>query len=131
MDVINLTHLTIVPEKSLPLLVPQFHLVNSPTPSSSLRAAIQQCMDAGIYETETVDKAIYIGECSKVRPPSAPINAQSEGTNTPIKGMKIAIYVLVCLCLILILCCGSPFERIERRIRRNRNMTKRWLSTSI
>jgi len=72
---------------------------------NSLKGIVQNGMDAGIYETETVDKAIYIGErdnFSKAKTPSTPINEQTEGTDESNEGMKIAIYALACACLILI-----------------------------
>jgi len=71
--------------------------------TNSLKGIIETGMGAGIYETKTVDKAIYIGDRDKFANASpAPINAQSDGTDESNEGMKIAIYALACACLILI-----------------------------
>ncbi|KAL7536851.1 hypothetical protein ACHAXR_007434 [Thalassiosira sp. AJA248-18] len=72
----------------------------------SLKSIIETSMATGRYETETVVKAIYIGDRAKFSKASssAPINVQSDETTTKSsnEGLKIAIYILTCACLVLI-----------------------------
>lgn len=73
--------------------------------SNTLKDIIQTSMNAGLYETDAVDKAIYIGQRDNVfnaESSSAPINAKTEETDGPNEGLRIAIYVLACACLVLI-----------------------------
>ena len=88
--------------------------------TNSLKGIIETGMGAGIYETETMDKAIYIGDRDKFAKASpAPINAQSDEADESNEGMQIAIYALACACLILIcllwFTCWTYREKEQKR----------------
>ncbi len=72
--------------------------------SSALKGIIQTGMGSGLYETASVEKAIYIGERDKFAqdPQPAPITAQTEETSQSNEGIMIVIYALACACLVLL-----------------------------
>jgi len=88
--------------------------------TNSLNSIIETGMVAGLYETETVLKAVYIGDRDKFSASSsAPINAQSDGARKFNEGMHIAIYVLSCACAILIcLLCFTVWTCREKEQKR-------------
>ena len=88
--------------------------------STSLKTIIREGMDSGLYESEIMQKAVYIGDRegnSKARASAPPENTQAhvnKSSNKKLIGAVIGL-ALACLLLICLLCLHVKRARRDRR----------------